>query len=120
MASIQDFWLKIKEWAGDVVHEWGLVGIVLLLGISAFGLGRLSALEGARPLVSVGEASTLTAPRSMYLGGRFVASRSGSTYYYPWCAGAAKIAPGNEVWFASEDAAQAAGYAPAKNCKGLQ
>jgi hypothetical protein len=29
------------------------------------------------------------------------------------------IAPGNQVWFASEAAAQNAGYTAAKNCKGL-
>ncbi|MBV9159067.1 MAG: hypothetical protein JO019_00515 [Candidatus Kaiserbacteria bacterium] len=54
------------------------------------------------------------------LGGAIVASKSGTTYYYPWCTGATKIGAGNMRYFASEDAAKKAGLHPAKNCKGLE
>lgn len=119
MGSIQEAWLKIKNWTDIAVGEWGLVAIVLLIGLASFGLGRLSVLETVRPPVSITEAPALAEPRGMNIGGLIVASRTGSAYYFPWCASASKIAPQNQVWFASEEKARSAGYVPAKNCKGL-
>lgn len=117
--SIQDWGLKIKNWTEDVLGEWGIALIVLLVGISSFGLGRLSALENVQKPVSIIEAASTSTIPALPLGGEFVASRTGTVYYYPWCSGAAKILPQNQVWFASESAAQKAGYRAAKGCKGL-
>ena len=120
MASIQEAWLKIKNWADIAVGEWGLLLVVLLVALGSFGLGRLSVLESVRAPVSITNAPTITEPRGMNIGGLIVASRAGSAYYFPWCASASKILPQNQVWFATEEKARAAGYVPAKNCKGLQ
>ena len=49
----------------------------------------------------------------------FVASKSGTKYYYPWCLGVSRIKEENKVWFATADEAKKAGYSPASNCKGL-
>ena len=119
MGRIQDISLKIKTLGGDAIADWGLVGIVFLVALSSFGLGRLSALEEARPPVSIREAARDGSPRPIAPGGLLVAARGGSAYYYPWCAGVSKIKEGNKVWFSSEASARTAGYAPAKNCKGL-
>jgi hypothetical protein len=119
MQSIAELKPQIKSAAGHALGEWGLIAIVFLVALSSFGLGRLSALEDARPPVSIETVPTLSEPRGMYIGGLYVAARGGNAYYYPWCVGAAKIAPANRVWFPSETAAKAAGYTPAKNCKGL-
>jgi len=119
MLNIHEWRQKIKLLLEDGVAEWGLVAIVFLVALASFGLGRLSALEDDRPPVAVTEAPAAMKPQAMAMGGLLVASRTGSTYYYPWCSGASKIALANQVWFASEAAAQKAGYAPAKNCKGL-
>ena len=119
MPNIQGSSLKIKSLVGHALGEWGLLAIVFLVALASFGLGRLSALIDARAPVAITMAPTLTEPRGMYIGGLYVASRGGSAYYYPWCTGAAKILPANRVWFPSESAARAAGYAPAKNCQGL-
>lgn len=123
MENIHEWAQKIKQTAKNVgeegVAEWGLVAMVFLVALGSFGLGRLSALEDARPPVSILQAPTETNQRAMAPGGLFVAARSGSVYYYPWCTGASKINPANKVWFESEAAAKKAGYAPAKNCKGL-
>jgi len=119
MGNIQEVWLKIKGQGGELVHEWGLIVIVFLVAIASFWLGRLSALEDARPPVSITEAPTESNQKAMAMGGLFVAARSGSVYYYPWCTGVSKISAANKVWFESEAAAKRAGYAPAKNCKGL-
>jgi hypothetical protein len=58
-------------------------------------------------------------PEAIPAGGQVVASKTGAKYYLPWCATAKRIKPENQVWFASQDAAKAAGYEPAANCKGL-
>lgn len=70
--------------------------------------------------ITIGMAQGATAAHAIPLGGSFVAAKSGSTYYYPWCGGAQNIKPENQVWFPTEAAAQKAGYVPAKNCRGLQ
>lgn len=124
MRTIQESVAKIKESAlpkgEDFIAEWGLIIIVFLLGLISFGLGRLSALEDAKPPVVIGTAPARTEPANRFIGGLIVASRSGSAYYFPWCAGAGKIVPSKQVWFESEEAARAAGYKPAKACKGLE
>src|SRR3989344_9050145 len=119
MQRIQDIGLKIKGLGAEMVHEWGLVLIVFLVAMASFGLGRLSALEDARPPISVTQAPMAANQQAMAPGGLLVAARSGSVYYYPWCAGASRILPQNQRWIQSEEAARKAGYAPAKNCKGL-
>lgn len=48
-----------------------------------------------------------------------VASKSGSKYYFPECAGAKRIKAENQVWFASKEEAESAGYSKAANCAGL-
>ena len=117
--NIHEFFAKCKGLLEEGIGEWGLFAIILLVGLASFGLGRLSVLESARPAVSITQAPTIAHPRGMYLGGLFVASRSGTTYYSPWCGGVQNIAPQNQVWFKTEEAAQAAGSRPAKNCTGL-
>ncbi len=119
MKTITGYWLKIKGLLDAGIGEWGLFVLVFLIGIASFGLGRLSALQDVRPPVSLNQAGWEASPRALYVGGLIVASRTGSVYYYPWCTSAVNILPQNQVWFADEAAAQQAGYAPAKTCKGL-
>ncbi|HTR18999.1 MAG TPA: Ada metal-binding domain-containing protein [Candidatus Paceibacterota bacterium] len=117
--TIQAFLAHCKGLLEDGVGQWGLVLLVFLVGIGAYGLGRLSALEEVKPPVSVAQAPQEADIPALPPGGFVVASRTGSVYYLPWCSGAQKIAAGNQVWFGSEAAAQKAGYAPSKTCKGL-
>lgn len=119
MQRIQESWLKIKGFVDDTLAEWGMIALIVLAVLGAFGLGRLSALQAPKPLVEVSEAAAAATPRAMAPGGQYVASRTGEVYYFPWCAGAQKIAAQNQRWFATEEAARKAGYRPAKNCKGL-
>ncbi len=119
MERIQHIWGQIKAFTDDAVGEWGLIALVILVGVGSFGLGRLSVFIEAKPLVAISEAATAASAAPMSLGGQYVASKTGEVYYFPWCAGAEKIAAANQRWFASELAAQKAGYRAAKNCKGL-
>src|SRR4051812_24129597 len=118
MKSIADLTLKIKQGIDAGLQDWGLILVIFLACAASFGLGRLSALENARPPVAIREMASDTVLPKISAGGQFEASKTGSVYYYPWCSGADKIAPGSQVWFGTEAAAQKAGYAPAKNCKG--
>lgn len=51
--------------------------------------------------------------------GTYMASKTGSKYYLPSCGSAKRIKEENRVWFATKQEAEAAGYEPAANCKGL-
>ena len=93
--------------------------LILLVGVASFGLGRLSAVDSSftpvlRRVPTEGQSIALA------LGGKFVASKNGSAYYFPWCSGVERINASNMIWFDSSEKAEKAGYAPAKNCKGLQ
>ena len=120
-------WERITQVSGEIkgrvdqgLAEWGIFAIVVLVGLIAFGLGRLSALEEVRPPISIQNSPAMAAPIPVAPGGLVVAAKTGNSYYFPWCGGADKIAAGNRVWFKSEAEAKAAGYVAAKNCKGLQ
>lgn len=95
-----------------------LPAIVVLVGLSAFGLGRLSVRSAEEPpRLVIQEASAQTATAEAR--GSFVASATGTKYYLSSCAGAARIKEENRIYFASAQEAQAAGYEPAANCPGL-
>jgi len=49
----------------------------------------------------------------------YVVSKNGARYHYPWCSGAQSIKEENKIWFDTKEEAEAAGYTPAANCKGL-
>lgn len=117
--TIQDIVAQCKTWLEIGLDELGVALVVILVGVASFGLGRMSALEAARPAVTIADASTQAQPPQIASGGLYVASRTGSAYYFPWCTGAGKITTQNQRWFKSEEVAQAAGYRPAKNCEGL-
>lgn len=119
MQTIPELWRRCKSPLEGWLGEWGLILAVFLVGLTSFGLGRLSVLVEARPPVSVRQVPAEVEPRGMVVGGLYVAARSGSAYYFPWCSGVSRIRPDNRVWFESEATARKAGYAPAKGCDGL-
>lgn len=100
--------------------------IIVLVAAIAFSLGRISGLEDKRPPVRIisgntGEVkgvSTDNPPTNS--SGAVVASKNGTKYHYPWCAGAKQISAQNLITFDSTESARAAGYTPASNCKGLK
>jgi len=119
---------------------------VILLTITAFCLGRISGLQEKREPVRIVNSNN-SLPNSLgnnplnppYIkgetkptnivgevkgatdsSGQVVASKNGTKYHYPWCAGAKQISEKNKITFDSIEKARAAGYTPATNCKGLK
>lgn len=141
--SIKDFSEKIKHFSPLKALWWNALSddlflglVVVLVGIGAFGLGRISKIEGSKAPIRIenepmAPADTFapsapkdTTQEASVVGAvgqqdTFVASKSGTKYYFPWCSGAQRIAPANLIHFATQEAAKAAGYSPSSTCKGL-
>jgi hypothetical protein len=128
--------MSIKELASKIklfitTREKDLFYIILLTTTAglAFGLGRLAQIEAKRPPIRIempqtststaGEPVTTINPAPASLGGLYVASKNGTKYHFPWCSGALRINEENKIWFDNKTDAEAAGYEPAANCKGL-
>ncbi len=123
-----------------------VVVCLVLVATIAFVLGRLSKIEERREPVRVyGAAENNSPPTPLLLQERgaekgnpsleqaaavgasgqnsneiVVASKNGTKYHYPWCAGAKQISDKNKITFNSIAEARASGYTPASNCKGLK
>jgi Metal binding domain of Ada len=132
---------KLKSFLADDAIYYSI--LVILVAGASFGLGRQSVVEknqenkaatqsGVVVTPSTSQvptptphSSTTTPTQAIHQGaavsgaviGTVVASKSGSKYHLPTCAGAKQIKPDNLISFESIAAAEAAGYTPAANCK---
>ncbi|MFI5260339.1 MAG: hypothetical protein ACHQU0_00910 [Candidatus Paceibacteria bacterium] len=109
---------KCKSLVGKVPRDVLIISILLLASAASFGLGYLAGRDAGQA-GQVGESLGTLTPVAPSTSGQVVASKSGTKYYLTSCAGASRISDANKVWFVSAAAADAAGYAPAANCKGL-
>ncbi len=107
---------KCKSIVATVPRDVLILAILVLASSMSFGLGYLAGLDAGRDTNIPFEASPIIAAS---MEGQVVASKSGTKYYLPECSGADRISDANKIWFTSVSAADAAGYAPAANCKGL-
>ena len=130
---VSDFIEQVKYFIEENRADLFLAVVVFLVGIIGFGLGRLSYLipEKAplRIVENAIEKDTATEIRQSgtcqqgtacnapthTLEQRIVASKNGSTYYFPWCSNSIKEE--NKIYFQSDDEATKAGYRLAKNCQ---
>ncbi len=133
MAIIADIYAKGKALLGRIPEGTLTTLIVLLACSGSFGLGALYGQDTRKGEVTFQEipqvnqmptaASALASSEEplppMAAGGQYVASKSGKSYHLPWCGGAKQIKEENKIWFATKEEAEAKGYAPAKNCKGI-
>ncbi|KKQ78203.1 MAG: hypothetical protein A3A96_00065 [Candidatus Zambryskibacteria bacterium RIFCSPLOWO2_01_FULL_39_39] len=144
---IEDVDFEHKDGGGWKDRFWGFIEsryfmatVFVLMAIVSFSLGRISGLQDKKPAVKIisenlGEVKGVTTvlvdpinlqqtslPQSVLSSssGQVVASKNGTKYHYPWCAGAKQISAKNLVTFNSIDEARAKGYTPASNCKGLK
>jgi hypothetical protein len=107
--------------------------ILILVGFSSFGLGRLSMIDKVYPdsikstsVVSNEEKSlrnysTVKQKQSQGTNiskeGNYVASKNGKLYYSASCKGANRIKEENKVWFDTASDAEKSGYSPSTSCK---
>ena len=136
---------KVKSRIEKHKSDLFAAALIFLVGMASFGLGRLSTLWHNKAPMEIMESDGTQSPQespSSFAAGdsqtastvnplktpgtpvgdvrrQYVASRSGSSYHFPWCPGAAKIKQGNKIWFATKEEAVAKGYKPASNCPGL-
>lgn len=157
--TIHELQFKVKESVltakeGLESREIYIMLLIVLVGLSSFGLGRLSRLEGRKVPIQISNAIPLESPQTAsaasipplfrggdeggvsssvkdkgvmrkdsdgkLAGGQLVASKSGTKYHFPWCAGAQQISEKNKIWFNAPEEARKGGYTPASNCKGLR
>ncbi|MFZ2500388.1 MAG: hypothetical protein WAW90_00160 [Minisyncoccia bacterium] len=104
---------KCKSFVGKVPRDILIISILILASSASFGLGYLAGIDAGQ----AGQGSDLSPLTVPEAEGKIVASKNGTKYYLPECANA--ISDANKIWFVSALAAQAAGYSPATNCKGL-
>lgn len=145
--SIKDFTKKIKSFTRsmcprpvrirELPDDFFLGLVIILVSFGAFGLGRLSKIEGAKTPIYVENAPIITAdtfaisnspaasntPSSPNLtasaNNQLMGSKNGKKYYYSWCAGANRITDTNRIYFTSKADAESRGYTPSITCKGL-
>ena len=113
-----------------------VAALVFFVSLASFGLGRLSVLWPKKEPIQItmpdarntthedrgetGQAAVLSPVKnSTTQQGKYVASKSGTAYHYPWCSGAQRIKEENKIWFQTKEEAEKAGYKPAGNCDGL-
>lgn len=114
----------LKTYQADII----LAIIVVLISITSFNLGKISANQHKKLPISITEPGTAVEPAvagektqadNKPAGNVSVVASKNSTgklYHFPWCSGAARIAEKNKITFSTEAAAIAAGYTLAGNC----
>ncbi|HQT83171.1 MAG: hypothetical protein B7W98_01460 [Parcubacteria group bacterium 20-58-5] len=108
---------KCKTFVAKMPRDTLIIGVLILASSASFGLGYLAGMDagqGSAAASAESPAEPLSTPAR-----QVVASKNGTKYYLPECAGANRISDANRVWFASPAAAESAGYAPAANCSGM-
>jgi len=129
MQSIKEISNKIKTIIDTPLKNNALFTIltILIVSICSFGLGRLSKDNQENSSVSIQNNNLATISKSgevqplqiLPIGGKYVASKNSNKYHAPWCSGAQRIKEENKIWFNNKEEAEASGYTPASNCKGI-
>ena len=133
MKSIREVLEKIKSTDKEVISDLYIVTLIILVGFSSFGLGRLSVSNSSKEPIQLlhtnmaaieatfeSETTSINRSGTNAVQGALVGSRNGSKYHFPWCSGAQRIKEANKIWFDSKEEAHKAGYTPAANCKGIE
>jgi len=137
-SSIQEMFNKFKSLLADDLVFYTI--LIVLVALTAFGLGRWSVSQhpqqvpiivknetlgaSATPLSatstirsevkSSSTSSKVTKETALYVG-----SKNSTKYHLLTCPGAKQISEENKVYFSSKEDALKQGYSPASNCKGL-
>ncbi len=116
-------WNNFKSFTQNMFADQRMFLVLLMvsIAITAFGLGRLAerytTIVPKLPKVELVQLQELSEQEAVT---QVVASKNGTKYHLPWCAGAQQMNEANKIFFDTIEAAQAAGYSAASNCKGLK
>ncbi|PJE59748.1 MAG: hypothetical protein COU85_01930 [Candidatus Portnoybacteria bacterium CG10_big_fil_rev_8_21_14_0_10_44_7] len=126
MSTNQENWPQSRgeRWRNFLRQNQSEIVTVLALvfvGLTCFALGRLTASDFNSTLKFtpaaltslVGEKTKKTVSENEPI--RFVASKSGAKYHWPWCSFAERIKEENKIYFDTEQQAQADGYSRCGN-----
>ncbi|OGG41977.1 hypothetical protein A2837_02090 [Candidatus Kaiserbacteria bacterium RIFCSPHIGHO2_01_FULL_46_22] len=132
---MSDILQEIKEKINRLLADTAFftAGLLILVAIASFGLGRqsVSPAEGRKGVTSPEEAkqgpvaplnkgdSAFTSSDTSETDTFYVASKNGEVYHLPYCSGAKRISEQNKVIFKTKAEAEAAGLRPAANCPGI-
>lgn len=116
--SITDKLNKIKGKLG--IDNFTILYLIVIIGvgISAFGLGRLST-ENNYPKQDFKVADNIQNQlgSALSIEKNYVASKNGKMYYPLGCSGANRIKLENQIWFATTTEAERSGYQLSTSCK---
>lgn len=138
--SIPNIFNKIKSKIDIDKETFMYLCIIILVGLSSFGLGRLSVLsqnklynEESRSVTEIPKiVPSDTIEQIILLNDsqkdqsnnmeieqekKYVASKNGKLYYTKGCKAANRIKPENEIWFSSAEEAKRAGLSASTSCK---
>lgn len=110
---------KCKSVIANVPRDVFILVILVLASSLSFGLGYLAGLDARQGnVLGIEQVPTqeVGAPTGSV---GVVASKFGTKYYLPKCAGADRISDANKIWFSSAAVATSEGYTPAANCDGI-
>ena len=126
--SINDFINKIKGKLSIDTFTIMCLFVIVGVGVSAFGLGRLSITSKSNYdqdiiitdnniLLNSEIKKDIEIPNQNLKEKRYVASKNGKLYYTAGCSGAKRILIKNQIWFASSLDAEKSGYSLSSSCK---
>ena len=118
MKNILNYFVQKINPVVNFLSEIYLALLLVLIGLLGFGLGRLSKLEDRKVPIIIKSEEKIGDVSGKILG-KYLASKTGNSFYLPWCIGAKKIKESNKIWFNTREEALAAGYHKATNCTGL-
>ena len=101
--------ITFTEWGNPLEREKGALE------------GQNQAIKGgsASPIGGAQASQNTASALNPIIQGKYVASKKGTAYHYPWCPGAKQIKEENKIYFDTKEEAEKAGYKPAGNCEGL-
>jgi hypothetical protein len=129
--SIPNLIYKIKSKTNIDKITFVYLFVIVGVGISSFGLGRISIQDNFNVKNNISTVSSqdisviiqdknnVNSPiiQTQQVEKRYVASKNGKMYYSIGCSGANRIKSENEVWFSTKIDAEKSGYALSSTCK---
>lgn len=129
-AILQDFWKNSKPFLED--EQYFTFSLIVLVSLSAFGLGRLSVLQvqdtqaslymihatGTKKALDISaEVEEVKSLQQVPKIQAFVGSKSGTVYYPAGCSGINRIKVENRVYFETIEEAVAVGRTRSSQCR---